>query len=377
MAEPSPMIDLLPLYQKVRVELERTLADMPIGGKIPTEYEIVQKYNVSRVTARMALKSLRKSGIVKSYPGRGSFLAKKISRPLDQEVKTKFLGVVVPSTHGQLSEIVRAIEAQATLRKYHMVLAHDGNDPEQQVRQIDNVLSAHVDGIILYPDREATERADFIKLLSSLSKQKTPVVLLDRYIPGINLPCVMTDNIRGMYEATEHLICCGRRRLALIGFWETNTVHQDRRKGFLDALKDAGIRKPVCEANTGIQPFDKAACEIVTGWIKGKTASTLPFDSIVCMNDTIARGAFIALKNAGLKVPEHVALVGYDNDHSELFRLNGLNLTSVEQPLAQMGATAVDMLLERIEGNAPERMNNHRLLPPKLVVRTSCGAPAS
>ena len=367
------MLDLLPRYQRVRMELERELAGLDIGAKIPTEHEIVEKYKVSRVTARMALRSLRKDGTVKSYAGRGTFLARKVVPSGTVTGGTRFIGVVVPSTQGQLSEIVCAVEAQAAKMGYHMVLAYDNNDPKLQAKQIHSVLSANVDGLIVYPDREATERSDFLKMLSNIGRKGTPLVLLDRYVAGFELPCVMTDNIRGMYEATEHLICCGRRRIALIGLWENNTVHQDRRKGFMDALRDAGIHEPVCEANTGIQPFDRAAYEIVSGWIKGKDAKRLPFDSIVFMNDRIAHGAFTALRDAGIQVPQQVALVGYDNVDSAFFRSRGLNLTSVEQPLAQMGTIAVEMLVDEIKGRQKDRMNRHRLLSPKLVVRTSCG----
>ena len=370
------MLDLLPRYQRVRMELERELAGLDIGAKIPTEHEIVEKYKVSRVTARMALRSLRKDGTVKSYAGRGTFLARKVVPSGTVTGGTRFIGVVVPSTQGQLSEIVCAVEAQAAKMGYHMVLAYDNNDPKLQAKQIHSVLSANVDGLIVYPDREATERSDFLKMLSNIGRKGTPLVLLDRYVAGFELPCVMTDNIRGMYEATEHLICCGRRRIALIGLWENNTVHQDRRKGFMDALRDAGIHEPVCEANTGIQPFDRAAYEIVSGWIKGKDAKRLPFDSIVCMNDRIAHGAFTALRDAGIQVPQQVALVGYDNVDSAFFRSRGLNLTSVEQPLAQMGSIAVEMLVDEIKGRQRDRMNRHRLLSPKLVVRTSCGEQA-
>ncbi len=371
------MLDLLPRYQQVRMQLEELLSQMDLGSKIPTEHEIVEKYGVSRVTARMALSSLREDGTIKSYPRRGTFLAKKVTPSVASGKKSNFIGVVVPTTQGLLSEIVRALEAQAAKQGYHMVLAYDHNDPKIQAKQIRNVLSANVGGLIIYPDREATERTDFLKTLGSLERKGTPVVLLDRYVPGFDLPCVMTDNIRGMYEATEHLICCGRRRLALIGFWESNTVHQDRHKGFMDALQAAGIRKPVCQANTGTQPFDRAAYEIVSKWIKAAQGKPLPFDSIVCMNDIIAHGAFTALRDAGITVPDQVALIGYDNMDSAFFRTRGLNLTSVEQPLAQMGAAAVEMLVEGIQGKRKGRMNRHQLLSPRLIVRSSCGEETS
>ncbi len=367
------MMDLLPLFQKVRIELEYAFSAMQIGDRIPTEHEIAQTYDVSRVTARKALEAFRKEGVVKSYQGRGSFLAKKPDRPLAAGVKTRLIGIVVPDAQDQLSQIIGGVEAKASALNYHIILSHDQSDPKLQAEQIRN-LAAKVEGLLIYPNREATERPDFLKALKQINEHGMPIVLLDRYIPGINLPCVMTDNIRGMYEATEHMICCGRRRPALIGFWETNTVHKDRRKGFIDAIRAAGIMEPVLEANTGTrESFGEAAYDIAKEWIAGKSAQQLPFDSVACMNDEIAHGAFLALNEAGIKVPEHVSLVGYDNEDSPLFRMHGLQLTSVEQPLAQMGAIAAEMLIERIERKPAAQMGSHRLLPPKLVLRTSCG----
>ena len=195
------------------------------------------------------------------------------------------------------------------------------------------MLDTQVAGILLYPDRFVTERKEFLALLRELKKRNLPLVLLDRYIPNVDFPCVMTDNVQGMYQVTEHLICCGRRRPALVGFWPSNTVHRDRRRGVTEALRDHGLEPtPVLEVEIqGEADFFQAAREAVAGWIQGKRPQDLPFDSVICMFDMLAYGAFAALREAGLRVPEDVALVGYDNFDSEIYRALGLELTSVQQ----------------------------------------------
>lgn len=375
------VIALLPRYQRVRLEVESYLAELPVGTKIPTERELIDKFNISRVTVRKALQALRENGTLESFPGRGTFVAKlAIPTKADEPATSRpvrLLGLLVPNTtEPMVGGIVRGVEAEATRRGYHMLLSHDYNDPELQIKQLGKMLETPVAGILLYPDRFVTERKDFLALLQEFKRRDLPLVLLDRYIPGVDFPCVMTDNVQGMYQLTEHLICCGRRRPALIGFWPTNTVHQDRRRGFVEALRDRGLspvptREVEVEAD---QDFFHAAHDAVAEWVKGKTPAELPFDSIICMFDLLAYGAFTALREAGFRVPEDVALVGYDNFDSKIYRSLGLELTSVQQPLDDEGSTAASLLIDRIEGKPRTGRANHLLLPPHLVVRTSCGA---
>lgn len=382
--------DMLPRYQWVRCALERDFADLEVGDKIISENELVKKYKVSRVTARKALQLLRKEGTIECIRGRGTFLARLPSRtraPLTS-TKAKILGVVVPSVNAPLiGAIVRGIEAEATQRGYHILLSHDHNDPDLQISQLSKMLETEVSGILLYPDRFVTDRKEFLDLLEKCKTRNVPLVLIDRYVAGLDFTCVMTDNIQGMYELTEHLILCGRRRSALIGFWESNTVHMARRKGFLEALREHRLpTKSLIEehvsstklsSHTGddiLHEWIEAGHDIVAKWIKGKTVAELPFDSIVCMFDAIAYGAFNALQEAGIRVPEDIALVGYDNLDSGLYRTQRLQLTSVQQPLDLEGSTAAGILIDRIENKPRTGRGNHVLLPPTLIVRTSCGA---
>lgn len=377
MASKSVM-DLLPRYQRVRLELESYLSGLDIGAKIPTEQEIIKQFKISRVTARKALQLLRSEGTVESFPGRGTFLAKLPTRA-STVLQSRLIGLLVPNASAPMvGEIVWGVEAEATRRGYHVLLSHDHNDPELQIAQLGKMLDTQVAGILLYPDRFVTERKEFLRLLREIKKRNVPLVLLDRYIPNVDFPCVMTDNVQGMYQLTEHLICCGRRRPALVGFWPSNTVHRDRRRGVTEALRDHGLGPaPVLEVEIqGEEDFFQAARDAVAGWVKGRPASDLPFDSIICMFDMLAFGAFSALRDAGLRVPDDVALVGYDNFDSEIYRALGLELTSVQQPLDDEGATAAGLLIDRIENKPRAGRAIHVLLPPRVVVRTSCGAKA-
>ncbi|MDR1789570.1 MAG: GntR family transcriptional regulator [Opitutaceae bacterium] len=375
------VIELLPLYQQVRLELENFLADWPVKTQIPTEKEIVERFKVSRVTARKALQAMRRDGTLESFPGRGTFLARSVTARTSAARSANLIGLLVPNASDPMvGGVVRGVEAEASRHGCHVLLSHDHNNPELQITQLGKMLEARAKGILLYPDRFVTERREFLDLLEEFRRRAVPLVFLDRYVPNTGFPCVMTDNVSGMYQVTEHVICCGRRRPALIGFWPSNTVHQDRRRGFVEALRDHGLPpRPALEAEiSGDRDFFQAARETVTSWVRGKKREALPFDSIVCMFDMLAFGAFTALREAGFSVPGDVALSGYDNFDSEVYRTLGLELTSVQQPRDETGATAVGLLLKQIGRRAPAagRMRNV-LLPPKLVVRTSCGEKAA
>ena len=376
MSSTKNVMDLLPRYQRVRLELEGYLSGLALGTKIPTERELIKKFKISRVTARKALQLLRSDGTLESHPGRGTFLVKLPTRPPTLP-NARLIGLLVPNASAPMvGGIVWGVEAEATRRGYHVLLSHDHNDPELQIAQLGKMLDTQVAGILLYPDRFVTERKEFLALLREFQKRNLPLVLIDRYLPNVDFPCVMTDNVQGMYRLTEHLICCGRRRPALIGFWPSNTVHRDRRRGVIEAMRDHGLDpNPVLEVEIqGDEDFFATARTAVAGWIKGRQAAELPFDSIICMFDMLAYGAFAALREAGLRVPEDVALVGYDNFDSEIYRALGLELTSVQQPLDEEGATAAGLLIDRIENKPRTGRANHILLSPRLVVRTSCGA---
>lgn len=370
------MLNMLPHYQRVRLKLEEYLSTLPIGSKIMTEKELAERFNVSRVTARRALKSFRDEDILQSYPGRGTFLTKELKETGTLRTHIRLIGLLVPSVQSQMiATIVRGVEAEATRRRYQVVLSHDHNDPQLQEVQARKMLESQVAGLMVYPDRAVTERPGFLKVLEEFRKRDKPLVLIDRYIPQVEAPCVMTDNVRGMFQVTEHLICSGRRRVALLGLWPTNTVHVDRRKGFIDALREYGLPpRPVVEADTGAENFEQSAKRIVGEWVKGKTAEELPFDSIACMNDYTAYGAFLALREAGIRVPEDIAIIGYDNLETQTFKLLGLELTSVEQPLEQMGETAAATLINMIENIPTDKKNHHVLLQPRLVIHSSCGS---
>lgn len=385
---------------------------MAVGDRLPPEREFCAELGVSRVTLRKAMESLHREGFLQTRRGGGTRLARAVAPPRRTGLTAhRLIGLVVPTVENSLiSRIVRGAEALATERGFHVALAHDHGDMDYQLKQLRRMLEDGVGGVAVFPDSENLVRAEFHELIRRFSARSIPLVMIDRYVPGVEAPGVMSDNVAGMYAATEHLILSGHRRLALLAFGEEGGVtDRERRKGFFQALQDYGLpAQPVHEAALGTCGHEESARETVARWLADDAAHALQensglaadgvldgnsatagatrprFDGIACMQDNMAYGAFLALRDAGLAVPADVSLVGYDNLDRELFQAAGLRLTSIDQPAEDIGREAASILIDRIEGSPRALMPvtsatasaasghaQHVLLKPRLVVRES------
>jgi DNA-binding LacI/PurR family transcriptional regulator len=364
-------------YGRALAGLSDMVARCRVGERLPPERELCAQFNVSRPTIRKALGTLARHEIVEIRHGSGAFVRKQVSNETGEARQTKLIGFSAPTIEvPAIARAARGAEHHLAGEGYRVVLVHDQGDPDRQARDIEQLLDNEVQGLLIFLDRDNVVRPEYQDLLKRLRDRKRPVVLLDRYVPGVDLPCVLTDTVRGMYLATEHLILLGRRRPAVLSWGPTAGIaERNRLTGFRNALRDHNLpTEPVLHAELGYgEAPETAGKRAVEGWLR-QHGKQLPFDAIVCFLDNMAYGAFAALKEAGLSVPEDVALVGFDNVNSEMYQAMGLELTSVDQPFAEMGKVAADMVLQRMRNEErAEEQTRHVLLAPKLVVRSSCG----
>ncbi len=377
---PMDFSKLLPRHAKTLLKLESLVAQSRPGDRLATERELCLKFDVSRETIRKAMRTLLDQGILESRQGSGTFVRKKIPSILNSEKtiskRTKLIGVSVPTvTWPGIAKVVSGMERTARELGYRIVLTHDEGDPERQLVQMRSLLEEGVEGLLVFLDRDNVTRPEYRKFFLEVQNQKEKIVLIDRALPGVDIPGVMADNAGGMYLITRHLIASGRKKIALLSWGpQAGLAEVSRLAGFHEAMRESGLDlKPVCHAEIGYShPQEVSAQHAVEEWLR-QSRGKLPFNAVISFVDNMAMGAFLALKEAGFQVPRDVALTGFGYLSPEVYRALGLNLTTVEQPFEEMGSVAARRLISGLatEGLGEKNSPGHSLLPTRLVIGTS------
>lgn len=274
--------------------------------------------------------------------------------------RTFTLGLILPdSANPFFAEIGRGIEATAFDSGYSVILCNTERDYKKEELYVDVLTKNQVDGIIFV---SAGDRPDS---LYALLKRQLPVVLVDRLVTGLEVDLVMSDNRLGGYEISDHLIELGHQHIACITGPSYITPSAERIAGYREALQEAALpveENLIVQGDFRIESGYSAAMEI----LKRPGAPT----AIFACNDLMAVGAMLAAHQTGRRVPQDLAIVGFDD--IELASYLTPPLTTVHQPKMAMGRRAVYLLIERInDKDLPPRCE---VLPSKLVIRDSCGA---
>jgi len=278
--------------------------------------------------------------------------------------RTYTLGIVIPDLmHSFFVEVVAGIESVASGKGYGLLLCSSGENPVKERSELQMLHGRQVDGIVL----ASAQGAGNGEILREFRSHGVGLVMIDRD-DYANVPChrVLTDDERVGQLATGHLLASGRRMIAHLA--GPTMVHARRReKGWRDALRAAGIQPP-------------ADWLVPAGFMEGdgyegmKRLLTLRprVDAVFAANDPAAIGAMKAIWQAGLRVPDDIAVVGVgDIAHGDMLRVP---LTTVSWSRMDVGRQAAELLLNRLEHetDAPEPPRRV-IVPPRLVVRDSCG----
>jgi LacI family transcriptional regulator len=245
--------------------------------------------------------------------------------------RTHTLGVVIPdNTNPFFAELARWIEEAGFDAGYTTILGNSGERADRERQYVSTLLSKRVDGLIIAPWRKPDAA-----LLRVLRKAQIPLVVIDRDDVLPSADAVLYDDVGGGRQAAEHLRELGHTEIAAIAGPPDPGHSPGRLGGFVQALADGGIRR---------------------------------FTALFAANDLMAAGAIRELTGHGLAVPGDVSVVGFDD--APLAEMTTPALTTVRQPVQEMGDTAVSLLLARVTGQAVEGGGRH-VLPTSLVVRES------
>lgn len=276
--------------------------------------------------------------------------------------RTHAIGMLFPDISGDFfSPLLRGIEAEAREAGFALLIYATQGEPVTQGNKHYPVGENNSDGLVIFVDSVPDAE------LARLNRIGFPIVLIHRSTPkGLNIPCITIENKRGARLLVDHLIeRHGHRRIAFLAGLKGHEDAQWREAGYREALEAHGI--PFAPQLVSPGDFNKERAQAATEeWI----AKGVEFDAIFAADDDSALGALTALKNHGRRVPEDVAVVGFDD--TPLSRYLTPPLTTVRAPIEQIGHEAIRQLVRLIEG---EQADPLVLLPTELIVRRSCGCP--
>lgn len=274
--------------------------------------------------------------------------------------RTETVGVLLPDLYGEFfSELIRGIDQAARGSGYHVLVSGSHSDLGE-ARAVLGALRGRVDGlIVMSPD------VDALPVLERWG-HTLPVVLLNCGAGCRDFDAIAVDNYGGARALVRHLLGLGHRRVALIGGPAQNLDARDRARGWRDALAEAG-----CAPGPELAGDFREASGYAAG-LALRRAVPRP-TAVFAANDAMAVGCLSALREVGLRVPDDVALGGFDD--IPIARYLNPPLTSVRVPIAELGGRAMQRLLTRFAGGG-ETAPRREIIPAELTVRASCGAAA-
>jgi LacI family transcriptional regulator len=290
---------------------------------------LAEEKQVNKLTAERIRKSAKKL----------NYLPNHIAQSLKTS-KTNTIGLVVADIKYRYSTaITSAIESEAKKNNYTVIYGSSNEDLGKFEDLIKVFSNRRVDGLILIPVENSQRQ---IKLLQ---KNDIPFVLIDRVFPEITTNFITLDNYKAAYDATEHLIRSGHKRIAIVNYKSSLYNLQERNRGYASALRDSGIKiNP-----TFMVEIDRLnAMEEVNTSIDRILAPAKPCDAIFFTTATLAMHGLSYLNEKGLKVPDDVSVFSFDD--SEAFKLFYCPVTHSVQPYGEMGTMAVQALVGVMKG---------------------------
>lgn len=332
-----------------------------------TMAEVARRAGVSITTVSHVLNGTRKVrpatlAVVEAAMRATGYTPNVLARALVRST-TETVGVALSAVSNHyFAEIVRAVETACARHGLMIFLADTHDDPAHELKVVQALHQRRVDGIVLAPAADPELRA-----LRYLAEARVPTVLVDRLVSR-RFDQVGVENRRSTADLVGHLVGRGRRRIGMIAGLDGLATTVERLEGYQAALRAAGLPFDAALVRGGASAVApaRAACAALL-------ALPEPPDAILAANNLMTIGAMRALRDAGRRVPEDVALVGFDDfDWADCF---SPRLTVLAQPCEAIGRRAVELLVRRLA--EPDRRPRTLRLPPTLRVRDSCGAPGA
>lgn len=264
-----------------------------------------------------------------------NFEVNEVARGLKMN-KTNTIGVVIPELNNNFcAEIITAMEDVLRSHGYATIICDCRTNKELEKNAVDFLYRKRVDGIINMPVNSDGSH------LSCFSRTGKPIVLIDRKVNGIDCDYVLVDNLTAVKNAITKLIQCGHKRIGMIGGPDGIYTAQERMLGYKLALMEAGIVPEDRLIENGDYTIDSGS-----GCLKNLVENNKDMTAVFIANYEMTMGAVIGINETGIKIPDELSVIGFDN--AEFARACNPKLTIVYQPMKEIGRNVAELILQRI-----------------------------
>jgi GntR family transcriptional regulator of arabinose operon len=364
--ERSPLYIQIQNYFKDLIQSKQLVED----DKIPTEKELLDQFNVSRITVANALAELARDGWIYRIPGRGSFVkgipeSYKSDAPLATVSEKRItailkIGLVIPQISDYFAiRLINGISEALQESKYQIIIMLTFNS-NQREKEIIREMKRQVEGLIIFPVDAEVYNEEII----ALKMENYPFVLVDRNLPGLETNVVRSDSAKGAMLAVDHLWSLGHRNIAICTDSPQPTASvEERIKGYIEALK---VKGAMINPALLLNEFDINKDEIdskhpLYRFVKSRLAS-----AYITLNSNLGVHIWSIAKDLGLRVPEDLSIVTFDDPSPGLKELGVF--TYLDQSEFDMGFEAARLLLDMLKNPHLVRKYCNLVLESKLVI---------
>ena len=334
-----------------------------------TIYDLARKLNISIATVSRALKddpvvSKKTKKRIADLAQEMGYRSNHFARNLRTQ-RTNTIGVIIPRINSYfMSAVIAGMENVATSEGYNLIISQSSESVEKETANAITLFNNRVDGLLVSLAYDTDSLAHFDPFI----KKKIPLIFFDRTAEQKDCTCILINNQKAAYEATTHLISQGRRKIVHITAPPKRNVYIDRLLGYKQALADQHIpfrEDYIIVGNLSQEAGAEAAARI-------REMKQLP-DAVFVANDNCAVGCMVSLKQMGIRIPEDIAFVGFNND--PVCTVVEPNLTTVNYPGYEMGQVAARNLIDHLNGAASIHSTNTIILRSELIIRDSSVSP--
>lgn len=370
-----------PLYEQIfkHILSEIESGKLKPGDRVPSEKELTEIYNVSRITSKRALQILEQKGLIERARGRGSFVSHEHKTGIHSAVdgerpegeKDQYLAAfILPDFADSFgSRLLRSVETSMRENGIAMLFRRTGGSLDEEARAIDSLLAAGVDGLIVFPVHGEFYNERLLRMVLD----HFPLVLVDRYLKGISACSLSVDNTQAARDLTEYLIGLGHSRIAFVSppVQGTSTI-EERMQGVTSGLAAHGLPFGMDDCLTNLystlpNAFIPENVQKDEETIRGFLQSHPQLTAFVVCEYNLALVLEHVLNRLGHRVPEDYSIVCFDSVENTI---NGPHFTHICQDETFMGRKAVELLLAQIKG---EEVPTQTIVPYELKVGVTSG----